>query len=98
MLLVVVDYYSGFYEVLIMRLTTAAEKVMDILMQMFSRYGHPFTIKSDNGPTFRCQKFTTFLSSHGIEHRTSPPLWPQAQWASRKAEPDPSQVSEGFPF
>ena len=36
-LLVVVDYYSRFYEVAIMN-ATAAKKVVDVLTQLFSRY------------------------------------------------------------
>ena len=76
-LLVVVDYFSRFYEVEITRSTTS-KKVVDVLAQIFSRYGYPFTLKSDNGPQFCCEEFKTFLSDHGIEHQTSPPLWPQA--------------------
>ena len=76
-LLVVVDYYSRFYEVAIM-CSTAAKRFVDVLTQIFSRYGFPFTLKSDNGPQFCCAEFEKFLSDHGIEHLTSPPLWPQA--------------------
>ena len=76
-LLVVVDYYSRFYEVAIMRLT-AAKRVVVVLIQIFSRYGFPFALKSDNSPQFCCEEFEKFLSDHGIEHLTSPPLWPQA--------------------
>ena len=76
-LLTVVDYYSRFYEVAIMRLT-AAKRVVVVLIQIFSRYGFPFALKSDNSPQFCCEEFEKFLSDHGIEHLTSPPLWPQA--------------------
>ena len=76
-LLVVVDYYSRFYKVVIM-CSTAAKRVVDVLTQIFSRYGFPFTFKSDRGPQFCCEEFEKFLSEHGIEHFTSPPLWPQA--------------------
>ena len=76
-LLVVVDYYSRFYEVVIMRSTTT-KKVVDALSQIFTRYGYPFTLKTDNGPSFCGEEFTKYLSDHGVEHRTSPPLWPQA--------------------
>ena len=58
--------------------STAAERVVDILTQIFFRYGFPFTLKSDNGPQFCCVEFGKFLSDHGIEHLISPPLWPQA--------------------
>ena len=69
-LVVVVDYYSCFYEVGILRSTTV-DKVIDFL-------GPVFSVKSDNGPQFVSQVFKDFLVEHGIEHRTSPPLWPQA--------------------
>ena len=52
--------------------------MVDVLTQIFSRYGFPFTLKSDKGPQFCCAEFEKFLSDHGIEHLTSPPLWPQA--------------------
>ena len=55
-LLVIVDYYSRFYEVEIMQSTTA-EKVIDCLADTFSRHELPITIKSDNGPQFRSSEF-----------------------------------------
>ena len=76
-LFVVVDYFSRFYEVEIMRSTTS-KKVVDAVTQIFSRYGYSFTLKSDNGPQLCCEEFKTLLSDHGIEHRKSPPLWPHA--------------------
>ena len=75
-LLVVVDYYSRFYEVGIMR-STAAKRVVVVLTQIFSRYGFPFTLKPENGPQFCCEEVEKFLTDHGIEHLTYPPLWPQ---------------------
>ena len=66
-LLVVVDYFSRFYEVEIMRSTTS-KKVVDVLAQIFSRYGYPFTLKSDNGPQFCCEEFKTFLKALKVAH------------------------------
>ena len=43
-LLVVVDYYSHFYEVGILRSTTV-DKVIDFLVPVFTRYGYPFSGK-----------------------------------------------------
>ena len=76
-LLVVVDYYSCYYEVVIMHSTTT-EKIVDALSSIFGRFGFPHSLKSDNGPQFLSKDFQTFLQESGIEHRTSPPLWPQA--------------------
>ena len=66
-LLVVVDYFSRFYEVEIMRSTTS-KKVVDVLAQIFSRYGYPFPLKSDNGPQFCCEEFKTFLKALKVAH------------------------------
>ena len=52
--------------------------MVDALTEVFSRYGDPFTLKSDHGPQFCCEEFKKFVSDNGMEHRTSPPLWPQA--------------------
>ena len=76
-LLVVVDYYSRYFEVVTMRSTTA-QKVITALVEIFARYGFPHSLKSDNGQQFVSKKFQTFLHNKGIEHRKSPPLWPQA--------------------
>ena len=76
-LLVVVDYYSHFYEVGILNLITV-DKVIDFLGPMFTRYGYPLSVKSDNGPQLISQVFKDFLVVHRIELRTSLPLWPQA--------------------
>ena len=75
-LLVVVDYYSCFYEVGILRSRTV-DKVIDFLGPVLTRYGHRFSVKSDNGPHFVSQVFKDFLVEYKIEHQTSPPLWSQ---------------------
>ena len=76
-LLVIVDYYSRFYEVEIMQSTTA-EKVIDCLADTFSRHGLPITIKSDNGPQFRSSEFREYCKQHGITHHKVTAKWAQA--------------------
>jgi transposase InsO family protein len=76
-ILVVVDYYSRYYEVALMRNPTS-EKVINAMLPMIARHGNPFSVKSDNGSQFRSEQFEDFLKENGIEHRYSPPLWPQA--------------------
>ena len=76
-LLVVVDYYRRFFEVVIMHSTTY-RKMIEALTPIFTRYGYPFSLKSDNAPQFVPEEFENFLATHGILHRKSPPLWPQA--------------------
>ena len=71
-LLVVVDYYSRYFEVVIMH-STSSQKMVKALAQIFTRYGYPVSLKSDNA-----SQFYSFLTSHGIQHRTSSPLCPRA--------------------
>ena len=76
-LLVVVDYYSRYYEVVVMRSTTSP-KIIAALTEIFARFGYPYSLKADNGPQFESREFEVFLCECGIEHRRSPPIWPQA--------------------
>ncbi|CAB4034836.1 Transposon Ty3-G Gag-Pol poly [Paramuricea clavata] len=75
-LLVAVDYYSRFYEVVVMRSTTT-RRVLAALSDIFARFGFPHSLKSDNGPQIASEEFRRYLRENGIEHRKSPPLWPQ---------------------
>ena len=76
-LLVIVDYYSRFFEFVIMPSITS-EKIIGVLIPIFARYGYPFSLKLDNDSQFQSKEFKNFLLEHGIEHHTYPPLWPQA--------------------
>ena len=71
-----VDYYSRYFEVVILRSTTRT-KVID-RKPIFALFGVPHTLKTDNGPQFVSEEFKAFLVENGIVHRTTPPLWPQA--------------------
>ena len=76
-ILVVIDYYSRFLEVAILKSTTSA-KVIEALAPMFARFGFPFSLRTDNGPHFISEEFEAYLRANGIEHRKTTPLWPQA--------------------
>ena len=74
---VVVDYYSRFLEVAILKSTTSA-KIIEAIAPMFARFGVPFSLRTDNGPQFVSEEFESFLQAHGVAHRRTTPLWPQA--------------------
>jgi hypothetical protein len=76
-LLVMIDYYSKFPEIAIMRSTTAGA-VIKVLRSWFSRAGYPLEIVTDNGPPFRSLEFRRFLVSNNVKQRTTTPYWPQA--------------------
>ena len=75
-LFVIVDNYSRYFEVVILRSTTST-KVIDNLESTFTRFGVPHTLKTDNGPQIISEEFKALLVENGREHRTTPPLWPK---------------------
>ena len=75
--LVVVDYYSRYFEVDILTSVTSP-KVIESLEKIFCTHGLPQSLKTDNGTQFVSDEFERFLKKNDIDHRTSTPLWPQA--------------------
>lgn len=75
MFLVVVDAHSKWPEVAIMRSTTT-EKTIEKLGEMFSRFGSPAQLVSDNGPQFVSQEMSEFLQANGVQHIKSAPYHP----------------------
>ena len=51
--------------------STSTSKTIDILQHLFSRYGIPEQIVSDNGPQFRSEEFEGFTRSLGMRHYRS---------------------------
>ena len=76
-LFVIIDEYSRFPMVYIMKSTTA-ERVINKLNSVFAVFGFPNSLKSDNGPPFDARAFGDFLKSKGIYHRRITPEYPQA--------------------
>ena len=75
-LLVVVGYYSRYYEVVVQ--TTTAGKVIDCLDEVFSRHGLPVSLKSDNGPQFASEEFQEYCKQNNIVHCKVTARWTQA--------------------
>ncbi|KAK7909595.1 hypothetical protein WMY93_014279 [Mugilogobius chulae] len=75
MFLVAVDAHSKWPEVAIMK-NTSSEKTIEELRSMFSRYGLPQQLVSDNGPQLVSEEFETFMVENGIQHIKSAPYHP----------------------
>lgn len=75
--LLVVDYYSKFVEIALLPNLQSAT-VIAVLKNMFSRFGIPQKVVSDNGTQFSSQEFKTFSEKWGFMHVTSSPLYPQS--------------------
>jgi hypothetical protein len=73
--LIIVDAYSKWMDVDIMR-TTTTEATIKVLRRFFSNYGIPFYLVSDNGPQFTSEAFKDFMKSNGIFHKRGAPYHP----------------------
>lgn len=75
--LVVVDYYSRYFEVDILTSVTPT-KVIECLEKILCTHGLSQSLKTDNGTQLVSDEFERFLKTNDIEHRNSTSLWPQA--------------------
>ncbi|XP_063388061.1 uncharacterized protein K02A2.6-like isoform X1 [Cydia fagiglandana] len=75
--LVVVDYYSKFFEVA--RLNDLSSRtIINHIKSMIARHGCPLEIVSDNGPQYSCKEFKEFADAYGFKHITSSPDYPKS--------------------
>ena len=77
MFLVLVDAHSKWPEVHEMRSTTT-ESTIKVLRHLFSSYGVPQQLVSDNGPQFTSQCFAEFMKQNGIKHIKCSPYHPSS--------------------
>lgn len=75
MLLVVVDAFSKYPEVVILNSSTA-EITIKTLHNLFAKFGIPKTLVTDNGTQFKCSEFETFKNRCGFIHKFTPPYHP----------------------
>ena len=73
---VVIDYHSGFPEVLLSGEITST-RIIRWLTEIFARYGNPSIIVSDNGRQFVSEEFKSFLRHRDILHWTAAVYNPQ---------------------
>ena len=76
-LLVIIDDYSR-YPVVEIVTTTSANAVIPAFDRVFSMFGIPMTVKSDNGSPFNSEQFRNFAQYSGFKHQRVTPYWPRA--------------------
>ena len=82
--MVLVDYYSGFFEIDSLK-QTKSENIIRCCKAQFARYGIPDTLITDNGPQFSSTEFQQFSSDYQFEHKTSSPHYPRSNGMAEKA-------------
>jgi hypothetical protein len=82
-LLVVVDYFTRWVEVFPMNLTTSSAIAEILTNEVFSRYGLPQYILSDNGPQFVSNIFNEFCRLLTIRRKLTANYHPQTNMTER---------------
>jgi transposase InsO family protein len=82
--LIVVDYYSDFFEIEQLTSSTTSS-VINRLRAQFARYGIPEILFTDNGPQFTSAEFRNFADRWSFEHRTSSPYYSQSNGKAESA-------------
>ena len=76
MLLVVIDQYSRFPEVELLR-STAASATIHKLDSIFARHGYPVKVRTDNGPPWNSTEIDNYMHRNGIQFKPCTPLHPK---------------------
>ena len=66
------------------------------MKSIFSRHGLLETLHSDNRPQFSSQEMAEFTSSHGIQHVTSSPYFPQSNGMAEQFVQTAKQLLKQF--
>uniref|UniRef100_A0AC34EZC1 Integrase catalytic domain-containing protein n=1 Tax=Panagrolaimus sp. ES5 TaxID=591445 RepID=A0AC34EZC1_9BILA len=84
MLLVIVDSYSKWIEVAVLK-TASTKTTLGVLSKYMADNGAPRVLVSDNGRQFVSEEFETFCRSHGIKHICSPAYHPQSNGQAERS-------------
>lgn len=101
-LVVVYDLHSKWPEVVPMGLVTASAMI-NFLEQLFSHWGIPHAITTDNGPQFISSEFSSYLSAKEIAHVHTAYYHPQASGGVERFNQSlkngiRAHIAQGFPF
>ena len=73
----IVDEYSRYPVVEILK-SVSANATIPVIDKVFSQFGIPKIVKTDNGSPFQSDHFQMFTENMGIMHRCITPRWPRA--------------------
>ena len=81
--LLIVDYTSHF-PIIRKQNSMTGKAIAHHMQSIFSKYGWPNTLVTDNGPCYTSKKFQTLMQSMSVHHLTSSPHYPQSNGLAEK--------------
>ncbi|XP_045205850.2 uncharacterized protein K02A2.6-like [Mercenaria mercenaria] len=73
-LLVIVDFYSRWVEIYVLK-TITSDKIIQCFKRLFAVHGLPISIQTDSAQNFNSRELNEYLATMNIEHRNTTPLW-----------------------
>ena len=81
--LLLTDQYSRFP--IIRRLTsTTSSAIISNLKSIFAEHGIPLQLVTDNDPQYSSAEFDGFMTTYGVEHITTSPMYPQSNGSAER--------------
>lgn len=74
--LLIADHYSKWFKIIVLE-DLSSLQVINSLKSIFSKYGIPNELISDNGPQYASAEFRDFAKEYAFVHSTSSPLYPR---------------------
>ena len=74
----IIDYYSKYFEVAALKTPCDSDDVIQALKKVFSQYGIPHLLFSDNASQFISKDFEKFSKDWDFDHDTSSPPYPKS--------------------
>ena len=65
--------------------STTFQRTITVLRDLFSSYGLPEEVVSDNGPQFVSHDFSNCMKMNGIKHTLTPPYHPASNGAAERS-------------
>lgn len=83
--LVITDQHSKWLEVYHMKNGTTAAETIHCLRDYYARWGLIRVLVADNGPPFHSEEIAHITRTNKIQHKFSPPFFPQSNGAAENA-------------
>lgn len=94
--LIIVDSYTKWLEIEIMKNGTDANKVIKKFTVIFARFGLPDVLVTDGGPPFNSSQFCSFMERQGIKVMKSPPYNPSSNGQAERMVKVAKEVLKKF--